>query len=100
MHRTLRLRSVGDQPERGCKLTMNTDDYSNAGLQRLFQKGADHFVLLHKNGKAVAFQLDQNGNVTIVDRQTDINFRSTGLSLLDDGWKCVSPGLEYSWLFE
>lgn len=33
---------------------MNTADYPKAGLQRLFQKGADNFVLLHKNGKAVA----------------------------------------------
>ena len=79
---------------------MNKDDYSKAGLQRLFQKGVNNFVLLHKNGKAVAFQSDQNGNVNIVDRQTDVSFRSTGLSLLDDGWKCVGPGLEYSWLFE
>lgn len=79
---------------------MNKDDFANAGLQRLFQKGAHNFVLLHKCGKAIAFQLDQNGDVTIVDRQTDVNFRSTGLLLIDDGWKCVGPGLEYSWLFE
>ena len=79
---------------------MNQDDYLNAGLQRLFQKGANNFVLLHKNGKAVAFQSDQKGSVTIVDRQTDVNFRSTGLSLIDDGWKCVGPGSEYSGLFE
>jgi len=63
---------------------MNKNDYPKAGLQRLFQKGADNFVLLHKNGKAVAFQLNQNGNVNILDRQTDIDFSSTGLSLLDD----------------
>ena len=79
---------------------MNKNDYCKAGLQRLFQKGADHFVILHKNGKAVAFKSDQNGNVNIVDRQTDVNFTSTGLFLLDDGWKCVGPGLEYSWLCE
>lgn len=79
---------------------MNEDDYPKAGLQRLFQKGADHFVLLHKSGKAVAFQSDQNGNVTIADRQTDINFTETGLSLIDDGWKCIGPGLAYSWVFE
>jgi hypothetical protein len=76
------------------------DDYKNAGLQRLFQKGSYNFVLLHKSGKAIAFQLDQNGDVTIVDHLTDVSFRSTGLSLIDDGWKCVGPGLEYSWLFE
>jgi hypothetical protein len=76
------------------------DNYSKAGLQRLFQKGVNNFLLLHKNGKAVAFQLDQNENVNIVDRQTDISFKSTGISLLDDGWKCVGPGSEYSWLFE
>lgn len=76
------------------------DNYLKAGLQRLFQKGGNNFLLLHKNGKAVAFQLDQNENVNIVGRQTDISFKSTGLSLLDDGWKCVGPGLEYSWLFE
>ena len=79
---------------------MNKDDLKNAGLQRLFEKGAGNFVLLHKNGKAIAFQLDRHGAVSIVDRQTDVNFRSTGLSLLEDGWKCVGPGLEYSWLFE
>ena len=79
---------------------MNEDDYPKAGLQRLFQKGADYFVLLHKSGKAVAFQADQDGNVKIADRQTAINFTETGLSLLDDGWKCVGPGLEYSWVFE
>jgi hypothetical protein len=79
---------------------MNKNDYPKAGLQRLFQKGADNFVLLHKNGKAVAFQSNQNGDVNIIDRQTDIDFSSTGLSLLDDGWKCVGPGLQYSWLFE
>jgi uncharacterized pyridoxamine 5'-phosphate oxidase family protein len=64
------------------------DDSKNAGLQRLFEKGAKNFVLMHKNRKAIAFQLDQNGNVSIVDCQTDISFRSTGLSLLEDGWKC------------
>lgn len=79
---------------------MNQDEYLKAGLQRLFQKGANNFVLLHKNGKAVAFQSDQKGSVDIVDRQTDVNFRSTGLSLIDDGWKCVGPGSEYSGLFE
>lgn len=79
---------------------MNKDDHLKAGLQRLFQKGADHFVLMHKDGKAVAFQSDQNGNVNITDRQTDIDFTSTGLLLLDEGWKCVGPGLEYSGLFE
>lgn len=79
---------------------MNEDDYPKAGLQRLFQKDANSFVLLHKDGKAVAFQSDQNGNVNIVDRQADVDFRSTGLSLLDEGWKCVGPGLEYGWLFE
>ncbi len=42
---------------------MNKEDYPKAGLQRLFQKGADNFVLLHKNGKVVAFQSNQNGNV-------------------------------------
>jgi len=76
------------------------DDVKTAGLQRLFQKGAYNFVLLHKSGNAVAFRLDQNGDVAIVDRQTDVSFRSTGLLLIDDGWKCVGPGLEYSWLFE
>jgi hypothetical protein len=79
---------------------MNKNDDSKAGLQRLFQKDANTFILLHKDGKAIAFQSDQNGNVSIVDRQTDVDFRSTGKSLLDDGWKCVGPGLEYSGLFE
>ncbi|MCG8549071.1 MAG: hypothetical protein MI799_01565 [Desulfobacterales bacterium] len=79
---------------------MDEDKYPKAGLQRLFQKDANHFVLLHKKGQAVAFQAELNGNVTITDRQTDIDFSSTGLSLLDEGWKCVGPGLEYSWLFE
>ena len=79
---------------------MNKDDLQIAGLQRLFKKGATNFVLLHKDGKAVAFQLDQNGDVTIIERQTDIRFRSTGLSLLEEGWTCVGPGLEYSFLFE
>ena len=79
---------------------MTQDDFKNAGLQRLFEKGTHNFVLLHKNGKAIAFQLDQNGNVSIVDRQNNISFKSTGLSLIEDGWKCVGPGLEYSWLFE
>lgn len=79
---------------------MNKKDYPKAGLQRLFQKGVDNFVLLHKTGKAVAFQSDQAGNVNIIDRQTNIDFTSTGLSLLDDGWKCIGPGLQYSGLFE
>lgn len=70
------------------------------GYERLFQKGGNHFVLMHKNGTAVAFQLDHNGKVHVVDRQTDVSFTSTGLSLIDDGWKCIGPGLEYSWLFE
>jgi hypothetical protein len=72
----------------------------NAGLQRLFLKNTNNFVLLHKNGMAIAFQLDQEGNLSIVDRQNDINFRSTGRLLLEEGWTCVGPGLEYSWLFE
>jgi hypothetical protein len=76
------------------------DDFKTAGLQRLFQKGAHDFVLLHKSGKAIAFQLDQNGDVIIVDRLTDVSFRSTGLLLIGDGWKCIGPGLEYSRLFE
>ena len=79
---------------------MTQDDFKNAGLQRLFKKGAHDFVLLHKSGKAIAFQLDQNGNVVIVNRLTDVSFRSTGLLLIGDGWKCVGPGLEYSRLFE
>ena len=79
---------------------MDQNEYPKAGLQRLFQKGTDNFVLLHKQGKAVAFQTDQNGNVNILDRQADIDFSPTGLSLLSDGWKCVGPGLEYSGLFE
>ena len=29
---------------------MNKDDYLKADLQRRFQKEADNFVLLHKNG--------------------------------------------------
>lgn len=79
---------------------MDTNDYPKAGLQRLFQKSGNNFVLMHKNGEVVAFQLDHNGNVTIVDRQTDVSFTSTGLSLINDGWKCIGPGLEYSLLFE
>ena len=79
---------------------MKKDDYSNPGLQRLFQKGTNNFVLLHKYGQAVAFQSDQNGNINILDRQTDIDFTSTGLFLLDDGWTCVGPGLTYSRLLE
>jgi len=79
---------------------MNKNDFEKAGLQRLFQKGVNHFVLMHKNGKAIAFRLDENKHVNVVDRQTDVHFRSTGISLIDDGWKCVGPGLEYSWLFE
>lgn len=79
---------------------MDEDKYPKAGLQRPFQKDANHFVLLHKKGQAVAFQAELNGNVTITERQTDIDFSSTGLSLLDEGWKCIGPGLEYSWLFE
>ena len=79
---------------------MITDDYPKAGLQRLFQKGENHFVLMHKKGEAVAFQLDHHGNVHIVDRKTDIEFTSTGRALIDEGWKCVGPGLEYSVLFE
>lgn len=79
---------------------MDTNDHSNAGLQRLFQKGENHFVLMHKNGIAVAFQLDHNGNVNGVDRQTNVSFTATGISLIENGWTCVGPGLEYSWLFE
>ena len=79
---------------------MTRDDFKNAGLQRLFQKGAYDYVLLHKSGKAIAFQLDRKGNVTIVDRLTDVSFRSTGLSLIDNGWKCVGPGLAYSKFLE
>lgn len=79
---------------------MNKEEVSKTGLQRLFQKDVDHFILLHKDGKAVAFQIDPDGNSNVVDRQTDVNFRETGRSLRDDGWKCVGPGLEWSWLFE
>ena len=79
---------------------MNTDDDSKAGLQRLFQKGKNNFVLMHKKREAIAFQLDHHGNVRIVDRQSDIAFTSTGRALIDEGWKCVGPGLEYSGLFE
>jgi len=79
---------------------MNKIDYSKAGSQRVFQKGSNNFVLLHKDGVAIAFKLDQDGNVNIIDRQTGVDFTPTGLSLIDDGWKCIGPGLEYSWLFE
>ena len=79
---------------------MTQDDFKNAGLQRLFQKGAYDYVLLHKSGKAIAFQLDRDGKVTIVDRLTGVSFRSTGLLLIGDGWKCVGPGLEYGRFFE
>ncbi len=77
---------------------MHTENLRNAGLQRLFKKGGNNYVLLHKSGTAVAFRLDSEGDVHIVDRQTEVSFRSTGLALIEDGWKCVGPGLEYSWL--
>ena len=79
---------------------MTQDDHKNAGSQRLFQKGAHHCVLLHKSGRAIAFQLDRNGHVAVEDRLTGVSFKSTGRSLIAEGWKCVGPGLEYSWLFE
>ena len=71
---------------------MTRDDFKNAGLQRLFKKGVHNLLLLHKSRKAIAFQLDQDGDVTVVDRLTDVSFRSTGLLLIGDGWKCVGPG--------
>ena len=79
---------------------MHTDHLRKAGLQRLFSKGGTHFVLLHKKGVAIAFQLDGDGNVHHVDRQTEVSFTSTGIALIEDGWKCVGPGLEYGWLFD
>ena len=79
---------------------MNKDDSSKAGDQRIFQKGVNNFLLLHKKGKVIAFQLDENGNANVVDRQNDINFKLTGRALINDGWRCVGPGLEYSWLLK
>lgn len=81
-------------------MIMNENDYVKSGLQRLFQKGETHFVLMHKNGSVVAFQLDVNGKTLVLDRQTDVDFTATGCSLLDDGWTCVGPGLEYTGLFD
>jgi hypothetical protein len=76
------------------------DGSKHAGLQRLFQKDSNKFVLLHRNGNAVAFQLAPDGGASVVDRQTDVSFHATGRALLDEGWKCVGPGSAYSGLFE
>jgi hypothetical protein len=71
---------------------------SKEDSQRLFQKGAHNFVLLNTEGQVVAFPMEDK--IKIINRQSDVDFKSTGNALRADGWQCIGPGLEYSWLFE
>jgi len=67
--------------------------------QRLFQHGAERFILLNRKGLCVVFRREADGRITVLDRQCDLDFRASGSALIRDGWRCVGPGLEYAWLF-
>jgi len=72
----------------------------NPGAQRLFQHANGGCVLLVKSGGAVSFWIDDNNGAHVIERLKDVNFRATGTQLKKDGWRCVGPGLEFSWLLD
>jgi hypothetical protein len=68
--------------------------------QRLFAHPAGHCILLHKDGVAVQFQVDARQRVRVVRRLTGVDFAATGRGLKAGGWRCVGPGLEFSWVLD
>lgn len=68
--------------------------------QRLFAHASGHFILLTKDGAAVQFHVDGQNRVRIVRKLEGVDFKSTGDGLKADGWRCVGPGEEYSWVLD
>jgi len=70
------------------------------GAQRLFQHANGGCVLLAKPGEAVSFWVDEKNGPHVIKRLKGVDFRATGTQLKKDGWRCVGPGLEFSWLLD
>ena len=68
--------------------------------QRLFSHPGGNFILLTQGGTAVQFQVDGQHRVRILRKLEDVDFKATGDGLRADGWRCVGPGTEYSWVLE
>jgi hypothetical protein len=49
---------------------------------------------------AVSFWIDEQNQVQLVERLSDVDFKATGTQLKEEGWKCIGPGMEYAWLLE
>jgi hypothetical protein len=73
---------------------------ANPGTQRLFQHPNGGYVLLSKFGQAVSFWFDPKEQLQVKERFEDVDFKATGSQLKQEGWRCVGPGLEFSWLLE
>ncbi len=72
------------------------DQKRDPSSQRLFSYPGNRFVLIAKSGQAVAFSLDAGGTPEVIERIQDVDFRATGTLLIQNGWRCVGPGLEYA----
>jgi len=73
---------------------------TSPGTQRLFESIDGRYVLLSKAGVAVSFWIDEQNQVQLVQRLSDVDFKATGTQLKREGWKCVGPGMAYAWLLE
>jgi hypothetical protein len=68
------------------------------GMQRLFRNERNQYILLHKAGIAVSFWIGEGGVIRVGERLAGVEFKATGSRLKKEGWKCVGPGMNYSWL--
>lgn len=73
---------------------------ANPGTQRLFQHANGGYVLLSKFGQAVSFWFDAQEHLQVKEKLEGVDFKATGSQLIQEGWRCVGPGLEFSWLLE
>jgi hypothetical protein len=79
---------------------MMKTNMGHPGKQRLFRHANGGAILLEKSGRAVSFWTDEKGKVYVAKRLDGVDFRATGTQLKKDGWQCVGPGLEFSYLLE
>lgn len=75
---------------------MNRGEKRDPSSQRLFSCPGNRFVLISKSGRVVAFRMDANGAPEVMERLEDMDFKATGGMLIQSGWRCVGPGLEYA----
>jgi hypothetical protein len=70
------------------------------GAQRLFEHANGGCVLLTKSGEAVSFWVDEHNRSHVIERLEGVDFKATGTHLKEAGWRCVGPGLGFSYLLE